>query len=93
MGLWYGGGKARAPMSERLDTTSAERRGKDLDAINPTGFNTVKTCTESPLYRGRCERCAIGRMILRWNFRPRTKGICFRKKMTAEGIWILDLEG
>jgi beta-galactosidase len=41
--VWYGGGKARAPMLERLDASSAERWGKDLDAIKATGFNTVKT--------------------------------------------------
>ena len=41
--VWYGGGKARAPMQERLDATSAARWGKDLDAIQAAGFNTVKT--------------------------------------------------
>ncbi|HEY7303140.1 MAG TPA: beta-galactosidase [Bryobacteraceae bacterium] len=41
--VWYGGGKARAPMLEPLDSTSRERWGKDLDAIKATGFNTVKT--------------------------------------------------
>ncbi len=41
--VWYGGGKARAPMLERLDATSAERWGRDLDAIKGVGFNTVKT--------------------------------------------------
>ena len=41
--VWYGGGKARAPMQERLNATSAERWGKDLDAIKAAGFNTVKT--------------------------------------------------
>ncbi len=41
--VWYGGGKARAPMLERLDASSAERWGKDLDAIKAAGFNTVKT--------------------------------------------------
>lgn len=40
--VWYGGGKARAPMLERLDATSAERWGKDLDQIKSVGFNTVK---------------------------------------------------
>ncbi len=40
--VWYGGGKARAPMLERLDATSAERWGKDLDQIKAVGFNTVK---------------------------------------------------
>jgi beta-galactosidase len=42
VGVWYGGGKARAPMLERLDSTSPERWGKDLDQIKAVGFNTVK---------------------------------------------------
>lgn len=40
--VWYGGGKARAPMLEPLDSTSAVRWGKDLDNIKSVGFNTVK---------------------------------------------------
>ncbi len=40
--VWYGGGKARAPMLERVDAASAERWGKDLDLIKSVGFNTVK---------------------------------------------------
>jgi beta-galactosidase len=40
--VWYGGGKARAPMLERVDSTSAERWGKDLDQIKAVGFNTIK---------------------------------------------------
>lgn len=40
--VWYGGGKARAPMLERVDPTSAERWGKDLDQIKAVGFNTIK---------------------------------------------------
>ncbi len=40
--VWYGGGKARAPMLEKVDATSAERWGKDLDKIKSVGFNTVK---------------------------------------------------
>jgi beta-galactosidase len=40
--VWYGGGKARAPMLERLDSTSADRWAKDLDQIKRVGFNTVK---------------------------------------------------
>lgn len=40
--VWYGGGKARAPMLERLDAGSAERWGKDLDQIRSTGFRTIK---------------------------------------------------
>ncbi len=41
--VWYGGGKVRAPMLERVDATSGERWGQDLDLIKSTGFNTVKT--------------------------------------------------
>lgn len=41
--VWYSGGKARAPMLERIDSTSAERWGTDLDQIKADGFNTVKT--------------------------------------------------
>lgn len=41
--VWYGGGKVRAPMLERVDATSAQRWGKDLDEIKADGFNTVKT--------------------------------------------------
>ena len=41
--VWYGGGKARAPMLERIDQTSAQRWGKDLDQIKALGFNTIKT--------------------------------------------------
>ncbi len=41
--VWYGGGKARAPMLEPINATSAERWGKDLDQIKADGFNTVKT--------------------------------------------------
>ena len=40
--VWYGGGKARAPMLERVDATSVERWGRDLDSIKGVGFNTVK---------------------------------------------------
>jgi len=40
--VWYGGGKARAPMLEPVDATSAARWGKDLDQIKAVGFNTVK---------------------------------------------------
>jgi beta-galactosidase len=40
--VWYGGGKARAPMLEPVDSSSAERWGKDLDQIKTVGFNTVK---------------------------------------------------
>lgn len=41
--VWYSGGKARAPMLEKVDATSATRWGKDLDQIKADGFNTVKT--------------------------------------------------
>jgi beta-galactosidase len=40
--VWYGGGKARAPMLEKVDATSAERWDRDLDQIKAVGFNTVK---------------------------------------------------
>ena len=40
--VWYGGGKARAPMLERIDSGSAERWGKDLDQIKATGFRAIK---------------------------------------------------
>ena len=43
LAVWYGGGKVRAPMLERIDATSAERWGKDLDQIRSLGFRTVKT--------------------------------------------------
>lgn len=41
--VWYSGGKARAPMLEPIDSTSAQRWGHDLDQIKSVGFNTVKT--------------------------------------------------
>lgn len=40
--VWYGGGKARAPMLERMDAGSAARWGEDLDEIKATGFSTIK---------------------------------------------------
>ncbi len=40
--VWYGGGKARAPRLERVDRTSAERWGRDLDQIKSVGFNSLK---------------------------------------------------
>ena len=40
--VWYGGGKARAPMMSPLDAHSAEEWGKDLDQIKAVGFNSVK---------------------------------------------------
>lgn len=42
LAVWYGGGKARAPMLERVDATSAERWGKDLNQIKSLGFHTIK---------------------------------------------------
>ncbi|MGH9587863.1 MAG: beta-galactosidase, partial [Acidobacteriaceae bacterium] len=41
--VWYSGGRARAPMLEKIDATSEQHWGKDLDAIKADGFNTVKT--------------------------------------------------
>ena len=41
--VWYSGGKARAPMLEPINTSSARRWGTDLDHIKADGFNTVKT--------------------------------------------------
>ena len=43
LAVWYGGGKVRAPMLERIDATSAERWGKNLDQIRSLGFSTIKT--------------------------------------------------
>src|SRR5947209_18544180 len=43
LAVWYGGGKVRAPMLERIDATSANRWGRDLDQISSLGFTTVKT--------------------------------------------------
>lgn len=40
--VWYGGGKVRAPMLERLDEGSARRWGSDLDQIKSLGFTTIK---------------------------------------------------
>ncbi|HET7100721.1 MAG TPA: alpha-amylase family protein, partial [Terriglobia bacterium] len=40
--VWYGGGKARAPMLEPVDSSSAALWGRDLDQIKAVGFNTVK---------------------------------------------------
>lgn len=41
--VWYSGGRARAPMLEKVDASSPQRWGADLDAIKADGFNTVKT--------------------------------------------------
>ena len=43
VGVWYSGGKARAPMLEPLDAGSERRWSRDLDQIKAVGFNTVKT--------------------------------------------------
>jgi len=43
MAVWYGGGKARAPMMSPLDGASAAEWGNDLDQIKGVGFNTIKT--------------------------------------------------
>ena len=40
--VWYGGGKARAPMLSPLNASSAAEWGQDLDQIKSNGFNTVK---------------------------------------------------
>ncbi|HUI41263.1 MAG TPA: beta-galactosidase [Terriglobia bacterium] len=40
--VWYGGGKARAPMMSPLEAQSAAQWGQDLDQIKAAGFNTVK---------------------------------------------------
>lgn len=40
--VWYGGGKARAPMMSPLEAESAAQWGQDLDQIKAVGFNTVK---------------------------------------------------
>ena len=44
--VWYGGGKARAPMLEPLDATSRERWQADLRQIRALGFNAVRTWVE-----------------------------------------------
>jgi len=40
--VWYGGGKARAPMMSLLDADSPAAWGKDLDQIKAVGFNAIK---------------------------------------------------
>jgi beta-galactosidase len=40
--VWYGGGKARAPMMSPLNSGSAAEWGRDLDQIKAVGFNTIK---------------------------------------------------
>jgi len=44
--VWYGGGKARAPMMSPLHSGSAAEWGKDLDQIKAVGFNTIKCWVE-----------------------------------------------
>ncbi|GAB4244898.1 MAG: beta-galactosidase [Acidobacteriota bacterium] len=44
--VWYAGGKARAPMLEPVDATSAARWRRDLEQIKELGFNTVRTWVE-----------------------------------------------
>ena len=42
MAVWYGGGKARAPMLERDARASKERWRRDVRQIKALGFNTVR---------------------------------------------------
>jgi beta-galactosidase len=44
--VWYAGGKARAPMLEKVTADSARLWKKDLDEIKALGFNTVRTWIE-----------------------------------------------
>ena len=44
--VWYGGGKARAPMLEEINTESARLWKEDLLKIKGLGFNTVRTWVE-----------------------------------------------
>jgi beta-galactosidase len=43
MAVWYGGGKARAPMLEAQARSKKEIWRKDIQAIKSLGFNTVRT--------------------------------------------------
>src|SRR6476620_2759783 len=43
MAVWYGGGKARAPMLERNARAKKELWRKDIRQIKALGFNTVRT--------------------------------------------------
>jgi beta-galactosidase len=43
MAVWYGGGKARAPMLERDPRAKKELWRKDIRQIKALGFNTVRT--------------------------------------------------
>ncbi len=44
--VWYAGGKARAPMLEKVTADSARLWRKDLEQIKALGFNTVRTWIE-----------------------------------------------
>ena len=44
--VWYAGGKARAPMLEKVTSESPRLWRKDLDQIKSLGFNTVRTWIE-----------------------------------------------
>jgi len=44
--VWYGGGKARAPMLEPVSANSPALWRQDLDRIKLLGFNTVRTWVE-----------------------------------------------
>src|SRR5260370_26904495 len=43
MAVWYGGGKARAPMLERDARAKKELWRKDVRQIKALGFNTIRT--------------------------------------------------
>ena len=43
MAVWYGGGKARAPMLETNARAKKELWRKDIRQIKALGFNTVRT--------------------------------------------------
>ena len=42
MAVWYGGGKARAPMLERDARSKKETWRKDVQQIKALGFNTLR---------------------------------------------------
>jgi beta-galactosidase len=44
--VWYAGGKARAPMLEKVTSESPRLWKKDLEQIRSLGFNTVRTWIE-----------------------------------------------
>jgi len=44
--VWYAGGKARAPMLEKVTGDSARLWKKDLEQIKSLGFNTVRCWVE-----------------------------------------------